>query len=153
MSDYSHLCDIVAGETVKLSAAADQELAALEQEINAMAAEFQVEYYGPGVGKDGDENAYRLVVRRHKWLHDVEEWSVKICDGADNSDWRATWTLAAAARLRKMTIIRALPAFLRGFRDAVTAAQPAQASRLERLQEMVETFQAVSAGIATEDRV
>lgn len=114
----------VAREGAGLTAEADAALQALETELNAIAAELQVEHVGPGVGMAdmNAEGAYRIVVREHE--HDVtrREWGVMVCDAADNCDYRPMWPLSGTGRLRRRQVMQALPELVAGWRAAANEA-------------------------------
>lgn len=118
-----------------LTAAADNALQALEAELNAIAAELQVEHVGPGVGMAdmNAEGAYRIVVREHE--HDVTrcEWGVMVCDAADNCDYRPMWPMSGTGRLRRRQVVEALPELVAGWRAAVNEAGQALTPGGQRL--------------------
>ncbi|NIR59710.1 MAG: hypothetical protein GWO02_09395 [Gammaproteobacteria bacterium] len=109
-------------ERIPVDAALTAALARLEGWLERLAAELRVEHYGPGVGVEGQPQAYRLVVRRHAWDATRQAWGLKICDGTAYGEWRPMWTLQGAGRRRKAALVRALPELLAGYARAVEAA-------------------------------
>jgi hypothetical protein len=90
-----------------------QALAWLTREIETLAGELQVEYYGPGVGTDpGAEDVYTLVIRPHLWQLGEPRWGLRICDATEGANWRAMWALEGVGRLRGRRVLQVLPVFL-----------------------------------------
>ncbi|ADC70909.1 hypothetical protein TK90_0394 [Thioalkalivibrio sp. K90mix] len=125
-----------------LNAEVDQALAALEQEINHIAAELQVEHVGPGVGMAdmNAEHVYRLVIRQHEIDVTRHEWSLWVCDALDNCDFRATWPVTGAGRLRRKQVTAVVPELVTGYRDAVVAAGKGDTPAGQRLEQMAGLF-------------
>ncbi|AKJ96024.1 hypothetical protein TVD_11965 [Thioalkalivibrio versutus] len=125
-----------------LNAEVDQALAALEQELNRLAGELQVEYVGPAVGMADmqAEHVYRLVIRQHEIDVTRHEWSLWVCDALDNCDFRATWPVTGAARLRRKQVVAVVPELVAGYRDAVAAAGKADTPAGQRLAQIASVF-------------
>lgn len=130
-----------AGESrVKVDAALDEALEALDAELATLAAELEVEYLGPGIGMQdmGAEHVFRLAVRHHVWDVDTAGWGVKVCDGLPQGNLRPMWAMQGVGRLRKQQLVKVLPEFLRGYAAAVAAAGKAEAPAGQKLQALAE---------------
>lgn len=127
---------------VAITAELDAALQALDAEFEALAPQLQVEYIGPGVGVEGQEDVYRLAVRYHEWVMNQPSWSLKICDALPNAQWRAAWAIQGASRARKALLVRGLPQFMRGFAEAVRAAGKANDAAGRRVEAMARAFEA-----------
>ncbi|WP_024327490.1 hypothetical protein [Thioalkalivibrio sp. AKL19] len=126
-----------------LNAEVDQALAALEQELNRLAGELQVEYVGPGVGMAdmAAQHVYRLVIRQHEIDVTRHEWSLWVCDALDNCDFRATWPVTGAGRLRRKQVVAVVPELVAGYRDAVVAAGKGDTPAGQRLAQIAAVFE------------
>jgi hypothetical protein len=118
----------------------DAALARLDRMLAELAAELEVEYYGPEVGIAAGRQVYRLVVRRHTWRILAPGWSLKICTALPHAGWRADWPVQGAGRLRQRAVVRALPAFFAGYREAVRAAGRADSPAGRRVAELAARF-------------
>lgn len=95
----------------------------LAEALAPLAAALAVEHDGPGVGVEGNADAYLIAVRAHRLsLAGAPVWGAMICDGAPAARRRAVWTLAAAGRRRQRAVARALPDLLRGYAGVVREA-------------------------------
>lgn len=117
-------------------------LARLDRELEVLAAQLEVEHYGPAVGLDGAAEAYRLVIRRHEWQPNRPAWSLKVCDATPNCQWRAAWTVQGAGRRRRNRILQALPELLSGYLQSLAAANRHELPAARRVQEMVRILSA-----------
>lgn len=139
MSAYLQLlAEQATRERIAVTPALDQALAALDAELEALAPELQVEYIGPGVGVEGKEEVYRLVVRPHEWVMGQPAWSMKVCDALPNAGWRAAWAAHGVSRARKAMVVKRLPEFMRGYADCIRAAGKADTTAGRRIQELAE---------------
>ncbi len=137
MSDYLvQLAEQAQRDRITPSKELDAALARLDEELEALAPVLEVDYVGPGVGVEGKEDVYRLVVRAHEWRIGEHSWSLKICDALPNAGWRAAWSVQGASRARKAMAIARLPEFMAGFAAAVRAAGKADSAAGRRVQEM-----------------
>lgn len=141
MSDYLNvLVEQSRATRVAITPELDAALAGLDAEFERLAPELEVEYVGPGVGVEGNESVYRLVVRPHEWTIHQPSWSLKICDALPNAGWRAAWAVQGASRARKAMVVQALPDFLHGYAGAVAAAGKDASPAGQRVREMAERF-------------
>gem|GEM_PF-2236785 len=131
-----------ARERVVITPALDKALAALDAELESLAPELQVEYIGPGVGVEGKEDVYRLVVRPHEWAIHEPSWSLKVCDALPNADWRAAWAVQGVSRARKAEVVRKLPEFMREYAERIREAGKAETAAGRRVQELAAALSA-----------
>jgi hypothetical protein len=123
---------------VPVSRELDEALAALDEEMAHLAEALRVDYVGPGVGMADmkAEYVYRLVVRHHVWDTTTAGWGLRVCDALDNNDLRPMWPMHGVGRLRKRQLVAALPAFFRGYAEAVSAAGKADTPEGRRVSEL-----------------
>jgi hypothetical protein len=116
----------------------DDALMALDEEMARLAEALQVEYVGPGVGMADmkAQHVYRLVVRHHVRDTTTAGWGLRVCDALDNNDLRPMWSVQGVGRLRKQQVFAALPAFFRGYAEAVAAAGKADTPAGRRVSAM-----------------
>lgn len=134
--DLQLLADQATRERVSITPALDEALTAVDAELEAIAPELQVEYVGPGVGVEGQEDVYRMVVRAHEWVMNQPSWSMKVCDALPNAGWRAAWAIQGVSRARKTMVVRKLPEFMRGYMECVREAGKADTAAGRRLEEL-----------------
>lgn len=127
-------------DRVVISAELDQALTELDQAFEEIAPELAVEYVGPGIGVEGNEDVYKMVIRPHEWQMNKPSWSLKVCDALPNADWRAAWTVQGSSRLRKQMLVKKLPEFFAGLTQAIEAAGKADTAAAARVQEMASKF-------------
>lgn len=125
---------------IQLGAPLDGALTELDSLLATLAAELEVEYYGPEVGIESGRHVYRLVVRPHEWRIHQPRWSLKVCTALPHAGWRADWPVQGASRLRKRRIVSALPAFFAGYTAAVNAAGKGDTRAGQRLVELACRF-------------
>lgn len=112
----------------------------LDTMLESLAADLQVEHYGPAVGLGSGAHVYRLVVRPHEWLIDQHVWGLRVCTALAHARWRADWTLHGASRLRKQEILRQLPDFFSGYADSIRAAGKADTNAGRRVIDLAKRF-------------
>ena len=113
--------------------ALDDALARLDRILSQLAPALAVEYRGPFVGIGAGREAFCLAVRAHDEGPNGVVWAARVCSAAPHRGLAAHWGLAAVARLRKPLVAQALPAFLAGYHEAVTAAARADTAAGRRL--------------------
>ncbi len=118
----------------------ERALIRLDVMLEALAAELQVEYFGPEVGLGAGANVYRLVVRAHEWDGLKQAWSARVCTALPHAGWRAAWTLHGASRLRKRIIVCCLPEFFHGYAQAILAAGKAHTNAGVRVLDLARRF-------------
>jgi len=131
-----HLAEQARAERVAVTPELDAALAALDEAIEAIAPQLEVEAYGPGVGVEGEQDVYRLVIRHHEWNVDDYRWGLKVCDALPNAGWRVAWPIQGVARRRKGEVVRGLPAMLGEWRNAVAAAGLAESDAGRQVAEL-----------------
>lgn len=147
MSDYLNVLARLGGASrVPITAELDEALAALDAEFEHLAPAMEVEYIGPGVGVEGKETVYRLVVRAHEWTIHQPSWSLKICDALPNAGWRAAWAVQGASRARKALTVNVLGEFLDGYATAIKAADKAGTEAGQRVLAMAKHYRDAAAG-------
>lgn len=109
-------------DRVRVDPALDQALTHLDADLQAISAALGVRHVGPGVGLDGADEVYRLVVDYHVWDLSRQGWGLFVCDAAAGQDLRPMWQIQGAARVRKQAIVRQLPALLEGYQDTAATA-------------------------------
>ncbi len=124
-------------ETIPVDAALTDALARLSRLLAQLAADLQVEYLGPPVGLGDGRDAFRLAVRAHQEAPGVRTWGVRVCSAQPHAGLRADWDLPVVSRLRKVVVVRALPAFLAGYEAAVAGAGRSGTRSSERLASLV----------------
>lgn len=137
MPDYMDVLAKLSQTTpVAITQALDTALTALDAEFEQLAPALEVEYIGPGVGVEGKETVYRLVVRAHEWTMRQPSWSLKVCDALPNAGWRVAWAVQGVSRARKALVIQQLPAFLHGYAQAVKVAGKTETRAAQRIMTM-----------------
>ncbi|MHB1951681.1 MAG: hypothetical protein ACYCQK_09425 [Acidiferrobacteraceae bacterium] len=97
-------------------------LVRLDHMLDGLTGALEVEYYGPEVGLAAGRSVYRMVVRRHHLGASLDSWGLWICTALPHALWRPAWRLAQVGRLRRLEVVRRLPAFFRGYAAAVQDA-------------------------------
>ena len=131
------LRDRAQAETIVVDAALTDALGRLSRLLAHLAADLQVEHVGPHVGLGEGRDAFCLAVRAHEEAVGSRAWGVRVCSAGPHASLRADWDLPAASRLRKAVIVRALPAFLAGYVEAVAQAGRLSTRSGERLSGIV----------------
>ncbi len=108
--------------------------------LEQLAADLQVEHYGPEIGLGAGAQVYRMVVRPHEWHLGKRMWSLRICTALPHARWRADWAIQGASRLRKQKIVSGLPDFLCGYASAIQAAGKAATNSGQRVLELARRF-------------
>ncbi|MFZ5557931.1 MAG: hypothetical protein ACOZDY_14645 [Pseudomonadota bacterium] len=124
-----------AASRLALDAELDRALERLNRGLDALAAELAVVHVGPEVGVER-RHVHRLVIAPHAWRAGTLTWGLRVCSATPDGGWRAEWSLAGAGRLRKALIVAALPALLRGYAEAVTAAGKQDSAAGRRVLEL-----------------
>lgn len=145
MSFIELLAEQAGRERVAVTPELDAALTELDRTFEELAPALEVEYVGPGVGVEGAEDVYRLVVRPHEWVMGSPSWSLKICDALPNAGWRVSWAVQGASRARKAMAVKALPAFFAGYLQAVRAADKSDTEAGQRLAALAQSFDGVTA--------
>ncbi|MEJ2508226.1 MAG: hypothetical protein P8009_01885 [Gammaproteobacteria bacterium] len=143
MSYIEFLAEQAGRERIAVTPELDAALTELDAAFEELAPALAVEYVGPGVGVEGAEDVYRLVIRPHEWVMGAPSWSLKICDALPNAGWRVAWAVQGASRARKSMCVKALPQLLRGYVEAVRAAGKADTEAGQRLAALAEQFEQV----------
>lgn len=130
----SRASPVVAG--VDLNGALTQ----LDRMLEDLAADLQVEFYGPHVGLFPDRPSYRLVVRAHVWDTQRARWGLAVCTALPSGGWRADWRVQAVSRLRRNVLVQALPEFFVGFAAVVRAAGKGDSGAGRRLCQIADQF-------------
>jgi len=115
-------------------------LTQLDAMLEALAADLQVEHYGPDIGLGAGAHVYRLVVRPHEWHIHKRAWCLRVCTALPHAGWRADWTMQGASRLRKQRIVHRLPDFFSGYADAIRAAGKADTNAGRRAIDVAQQF-------------
>ncbi|MHB8454306.1 MAG: hypothetical protein ACYDDO_06330 [Acidiferrobacterales bacterium] len=118
----------------------ERALAQFDAMLEQLAADLQVEHYGPDIGLGAGAHVYRMVVRSHEWQLSKRMWSLRICTALPHARWRADWAIQGASRLRKQKIVRSLPDFLCGYARAIQAAGKAGTNSGQRVLELARQF-------------
>ncbi|MDA8389909.1 MAG: hypothetical protein M0Z76_04115 [Gammaproteobacteria bacterium] len=128
--------------TIPADAALTEALGRLSRLLAHLAADLQVEYVGPHVGLGDGRDAFCLAVRAHEEAPNRRVWGVRVCSAQPHAGLRADWDLAAVSRLRKVIVVRALPAFLAGYAEAVAQAGRAPTRAGARLNHIAHALRA-----------
>jgi hypothetical protein len=140
MKDFiTYLAEQSRNETVSVGRNLDDALARLDHALAGLSAELQVEYYGPHIGVETPD-AHQMVVRLHEWKMNEPTWSLKVCSTAPQANYRAEWPVQGTGRLRKQLIVKALPAFFRGYALAVAAAGKSDTAAGQRVEALAKQF-------------
>ena len=83
---------------------------------------------------------HRMMVRSHEWKIHHCAWSMKIRCATPQGGWRAEWAIQGAGRLRKKSVIQALPEFFRGYAAAVQAAGKTHTAAGKRSVQLARDF-------------
>lgn len=126
---------------VRVDKRLEDALAALDADLQDVAEAIGTTYIGPGVGLDGADEIYRLVLGYHVWDLSRKGWGLFVCDAAPGQDLRPMWRIHGAGRVRKQAIVRQLPSLLSGYRDAVAEQGQLEGAHGERLTHLAERLQ------------
>ncbi|MGA7800369.1 MAG: hypothetical protein WCC36_06120, partial [Gammaproteobacteria bacterium] len=118
----AYLAEQALAEPVAITAELDAALARLDRAFATLAAELQVEYFGPGVGVDAERSVFQLVIGPHRGGIEGPVWGLRVCDGTASGGLRPMWAVQGVGRLRKALVVKALPELLAGFAAAIGAA-------------------------------
>jgi hypothetical protein len=96
--------------------------------LTQLAQDLQIVYDGPDVGLGSQANLHRLRVAEQHWTGAEHAWGVAVCSYAGKGEPRSEWHIHRVSRERLPIILRALPAFFRGYHAAAEEKYPERAS-------------------------